>query len=354
MMTFDPGEDLAAVEQLSARFEREQLMDGMREREQSRTVPPGLAAIWEELGLGLVDLPASLGGLDMGVTARLLTAEALARADAATALALDRWGMAARIIALAAGDEAASIVEPLLEDPAARAVAVVLPGGLPTALATDKNALRLGVAWVPTDRVDLLVIVTDTEIALMTDGVGLMPVRGGGLRAAGAASLTVAGIPAHRWTDASAAAQARALIRLSAGAMILGALQLGFDTAFDFVCGRSAFGKPIVEHQAVSFALADLTIAIETARLALYEASTRFDVGDPSGAASAFVGCVEASRLVAPMCVQLLGGSGFMRDYPVEKVMREVRLLGLLGGGVDAARDEAAATLLATLEGNAA
>lgn len=350
MITFDPGEDLTAVEQLSARFARERLMDGMREREQSRTVSPGLAATWEELGLALVDVPASLGGLDMGVTARLLVAEALASADAATAIALDRWGMAARTIALAAGDETGPILEPLFHDPAARAVTVVLPGELPV----DMGVLTLAIAWVPADRVDLLIFVTDTEIAVMTDGIGLTPVRGGGLRAAGAASLIVAGIPAHRWTDASAAAQARALVRLSAGAMILGALRLGFDTAFDFVCGRSAFGKPIVEHQAVSFALADLTIAIETARLALYEASTRFDAGDPSGAASAFVGCVEASRLVAPMCVQLLGGSGFMRDYPVEKVMREVRLLGLLGGGIDAARDEAAAMLLATLEGSAA
>ena len=58
-------------------------------------------------------------------------------------------------------------------------------------------------------------------------------------------------------------------------------------------------------------------------------------------AAQALVEAIEVSRFIGPNAVQLLGGHGFMRDHPVEKYMREVRALGLLLGGIDAAREEA-------------
>src|SRR5207244_12746631 len=64
-------------------------------------------------------------------------------------------------------------------------------------------------------------------------------------------------------------------------------------------------------------------------------------------AAAAFVDAVEASRFVGSNGVQILGGHGFMRDFPVEKAMRDARALGLLAGGCDAAREDAGAALAA-------
>ena len=64
--------------------------------------------------------------------------------------------------------------------------------------------------------------------------------------------------------------------------------------------------------------------------------------------AQAFVEAVEASRFVGPNGVQILGGHRYMRDYPVEKYMRESRVLGLLLGGVDAAREQAGHALIDT------
>jgi alkylation response protein AidB-like acyl-CoA dehydrogenase len=73
------------------------------------------------------------------------------------------------------------------------------------------------------------------------------------------------------------------------------------------------------------------------------EAAWHCDQGLPCEAlaAAAFVEAVEVSRSVGPNGVQILGGHGFMQDFPVEKYMRDARALGLMLGGVDASREEA-------------
>ena len=83
-------------------------------------------------------------------------------------------------------------------------------------------------------------------------------------------------------------------------------------------------------------------MAVEGARLLLHEAAWRLDAGVSCelACAQAFSESVEASRFVGPNGVQILGGHGFMRDYPVEKYMREARALGLALGGLDRAREE--------------
>jgi alkylation response protein AidB-like acyl-CoA dehydrogenase len=90
-------------------------------------------------------------------------------------------------------------------------------------------------------------------------------------------------------------------------------------------------------------------MAVEAARLLLHEAAWHSERGldCEALAASVFVEAVEAQRLVGPNGVQILGGHGFMQDYPVEKYMRESRALGLLLGGIDAAKEAAGQVLCA-------
>ena len=113
---------------------------------------------------------------------------------------------------------------------------------------------------------------------------------------------------------------------------------------------RQAFGRPIGHHQALAFLITDMRMALDGARLLVHEAAWRVDRGLPCAAeaASAWAECIEASRLIGPAGVQLLGGHGFMADYPVEKHMREARALGLVLGGFDAAVDEAGQLLVAS------
>jgi alkylation response protein AidB-like acyl-CoA dehydrogenase len=85
-----------------------------------------------------------------------------------------------------------------------------------------------------------------------------------------------------------------------------------------------------------------MQMALDGARLLVHEAAWRLDAGLPAdaAAASALAECIDASRSIGPNGVQILGGHGFMADYPVEKHMREARALGLLFGGFDAAVEE--------------
>jgi alkylation response protein AidB-like acyl-CoA dehydrogenase len=90
--------------------------------------------------------------------------------------------------------------------------------------------------------------------------------------------------------------------------------------------------------------------AVDGARLLTWDAAWRLDRGDPAvePCATAFAEAAEQAMFVTPNGVQILGGHGFMQDYPVEKYMREARALGLLVGGVDRAREDAGRALVAT------
>jgi alkylation response protein AidB-like acyl-CoA dehydrogenase len=116
---------------------------------------------------------------------------------------------------------------------------------------------------------------------------------------------------------------------------------------------RVAFGRPIAHHQALAFLLIDMNTAVAGTRLLIQEAAWRADdagytASRPAkaaalceAAATAFAEAAEQGAFIGPNGVQVLGGLGFMQDYPVEKYMREARSLGLFYGGLDAARDDA-------------
>lgn len=184
----------------------------------------------------------------------------------------------------------------------------------------------------------------------MREGIDVEPLRGAGLRAAGASSLRFERAPlAGRWHDGPGAARARGRARLYAASLLLGVLRFGAEFSRAYAQERVAFGRPIAHHQGLAFLITDMYMAVEGARLLIHEAAWRAEAGCDFGeaAASAWVETVAASDLIGPACVQILGGHGFMQDYPMEKVMREARALGLWLGGADAAREEAGLALCA-------
>jgi alkylation response protein AidB-like acyl-CoA dehydrogenase len=203
--------------------------------------------------------------------------------------------------------------------------------------------------WVPADRVDLLVYVSDDEVVIAREGIAAKPVRGAGLRAAGASELTIDAPVVARFLDAEAVGEALARARIYTGALLLGVLRQAAEASRLYAMSRVAFGKPIAHHQALAFLIADLRTAVDGARALLHEAAWQLDEGHPaeSLAAAAFAEAIEASTFVGPNALQIFGGHGFMQDYPVEKHMREARALGLLLGGFDAAREDAGEHLCA-------
>ena len=142
--------------------------------------------------------------------------------------------------------------------------------------------------------------------------------------------------------------RARARARLYYASLLLGVMRAACDFSAAYSQEREAFGKPIGHHQALAFLITDMHMALDAARLLVHEAAWRVDRGLPcaSEAASAWAECIDAARTIGPNGVQVLGGHGFMADYPVEKHMREARALGLCFGGFDAAIEEAGRLLV--------
>ncbi|MAE93090.1 MAG: acyl-CoA dehydrogenase [Deltaproteobacteria bacterium] len=347
MFDFEAGDDLDLIVETAKSFAQEELLPRLREHEAARSVDPAIRATFGEMGLAGLELPESLGGAGLGALARVLVNEELAAGDPGAALALDPLGPALYALAELGGEEALrTFALPLLDLDGARAL-----------LVCDADAdLEIGeevsgrVPWVPSDRADLLVITRGDEALVVRDGIQGSELRGSGLRAAGASELVLDAAPVlARYCDPQAAGRARARARLYTAALLVGTMRQAASASLEYALDREAFGRPIAHHQGLSFLITDMRAAVDGARLLLHEAAWRVDQGIAceAAAATAFAEAVEASTLVGPNGVQILGGHGFMQDYPLEKHMRECRALGLVQGGIDAAREDAGQALCA-------
>jgi len=117
--------------------------------------------------------------------------------------------------------------------------------------------------------------------------------------------------------------------RLSIAAMGLGLAQGAFEMALEYAKERKQFGKPISKFQINSFKLADMATKIELARNLLYKACWLKDNGEPfeKEAAMSKLYCSEIAKQVADEGVQIHGGYGLMKEYPIERFYRDQRLL---------------------------
>ena len=347
MIDFEIPEELAFLGETARSFARAELAPREREHESARAVTPEVRERFEETGLAGVELPEDLGGAGLGALARTLVLEELAAADAGAALALDPLGPALPALRELGDSALRELAAPLLATRGARAV---LAFDLAHQLECRGDRLRGEIAWVAADRVDLLVVLRADEILVARGGIEPAPLRGAGLRAAGASALHLDRAPIVAHLAASrGAARARARARLYGAALLVGVMRAAADFSREYALQRVAFGRPIAHHQALAFLIADLASAVDGSRLLVLEAASRLDRGldGAEACASAFLECAEQAMFVAPNALQILGGHGFMQDYPLEKWMREARALGLCFGGVDAAREEAGAELAA-------
>ncbi|MBU0781534.1 MAG: acyl-CoA dehydrogenase family protein, partial [Alphaproteobacteria bacterium] len=123
--------------------------------------------------------------------------------------------------------------------------------------------------------------------------------------------------------------------RLNIAACSLGAAQSALDQTRAYMADRKAFGKSIDQFQALQFRLADMEIAMQSARIFLRQAAWKLDTGAPD--ATRF--CAMAKKLVtetgsqvADQCLQLHGGYGYLADYGIEKIVRDLRVHQILEG----------------------
>ena len=128
--------------------------------------------------------------------------------------------------------------------------------------------------------------------------------------------------------------------RIVLGAASIGAARAAYEYAVDYARTRKQFGKPIIDHQAVAFRLADMATRIETSRLMVHNAARMIDAGADatSAAAMAKLTASETAAFVTWAAVQTLGGWGYSREYPVEQWMRDAKLEEIEEGTSDIMR----------------
>jgi alkylation response protein AidB-like acyl-CoA dehydrogenase len=123
--------------------------------------------------------------------------------------------------------------------------------------------------------------------------------------------------------------------RLGIAAQALGIAQGATDYAAQYARERITFGKPINQHQGVGFKLADMETRTAAARELLYRAATKVDRGEPDlgkYSAMAKLFCSDTAMAVTVEAVQVLGGFGYVREYPVERMMRDAKLTQIYEG----------------------
>jgi alkylation response protein AidB-like acyl-CoA dehydrogenase len=117
--------------------------------------------------------------------------------------------------------------------------------------------------------------------------------------------------------------------RIGIGALCIGLAQAAYEAAVAYAQQREAFGKPIAQHQAIQWMIADAAMEIEAARLMVYKAAWMKDQRQPftKMAAMAKLMASEVAEKTARNAIQIHGSYGYSRDYPVERIYRDQRLM---------------------------
>jgi len=125
--------------------------------------------------------------------------------------------------------------------------------------------------------------------------------------------------------------------RIGIAAQSVGMAQAAFDAALLYAKDRQSFDKPLFEHQAVQFRLADMATQIEAARQLVWHAATMKDAGIPclKEAAMAKLFASEMAEKICTEAIQIHGGYGYLADFPVERIYRDVRVCQIYEGTSD-------------------
>ncbi|MFI5735073.1 acyl-CoA dehydrogenase family protein [Kribbella sp. NPDC051587] len=362
MFDLNPTEDQQLIRDMVAKFGAEQLRERAAAADETCTAPDEVVAKAAGLGLTQLAVPEDLGGLNTtrsAVTGVLIT-EALAKADMGLAVACLASSAVSTALVLW-GDRAAQegyLPAFVAENVPAAALGIAEPDALfdpfelrTTARRTATGFILDGVkAMVPRAAwADLFVVAADLEghgpalfvVEADRPGVSVEGTPAMGVRAAGMGRLAIAQVEVPRRAllgegNPSSYAECVRLSRLGWCALAVGAAQAVLDYVIPYVNDRVAFGEPISHRQGVAFKVADMAVELEGMRLATYRAAARYDSGESYAREVALARrlCVDKGMQIGSDGVQLLGGHGFVKEYPVERWYRDLRAVGVMEGAV--------------------
>jgi butyryl-CoA dehydrogenase len=128
--------------------------------------------------------------------------------------------------------------------------------------------------------------------------------------------------------------------RIGVAAQSVGMARAAYDCALAYAKQRKTFGKPIIEHQAIAFRLADMATSLQAAELMVLRAAALRDAGEPclKAASMAKLFASEAAEKICSAAIQIHGGYGYLNDFPVERIYRDVRVCSIYEGSSEIQR----------------
>lgn len=325
-----------------------------QEAEFDRTLLPKFI----ELGLMGIDIPEQYGGAGGSFFMSILAVEELARVDASAAVVVDVHNTLAVVAVKQFGDDALRAKYlPRLAAGEVGAYALSEANSGSDAFALECRAEQRDGAWVlhgqklwitNGNEADIFVVFATVDASKGYKGItGFVVDRGVpgftvgkkedklGLRASSTTELLFdhCAVPAENVIGEIGKGYKVAIETLNAGRIGIGAQMVGvaqgaLDATRQYVTERRQFGKPIGEFQGVQFQMAQAYTELEAARLLVYNAARLRDAGEPhmTEGAMAKLYASEAAGRITSLCVDLFGGYGFTKEYPVEKFYRDAKI----------------------------
>ena len=357
--------------EMTRSFARERLAPGAAERDRQHRFPREELTEMGELGLLGMLVPEAYGGSDTGVLAYAIAVEEIAAGDGAcsTIMSVHSSVGCVPILKFGTEEQRQRFLPKLASGEWIGGFALTEPQAGSDASNLKTRARREGDHYVidgakqfitsgKNGHVIIVFAVTDpgagkngiTAFIVPTDTPGYEVVRVEeklGLNASDTCQIAFNGmkIPVENRLGEEGEGYRIALSNLEGGrigiaAQSVGMAQAAFEAARDYAGERKAFGKAIAEHQAVAFRLADMATQIEAARQLVWHAASLREAGIPciSQASMAKLFASEIAERVCSDAIQIHGGYGYMRDYPVERIYRDARICQIYEGTSDVQR----------------
>lgn len=361
-MEFRLNDEQLEIQKSVREFAEKELRPHVMEWDESQHFPMEALEKLAPLGLMGVVIPAAWGGAELGEVEYAIVLEELARVDGSVSLIVAAHNtLCAGHINLAGTDEQKKkFLAPLARGEKIGCWSLTEPGSGSDASAARTNARLDGDMWVINGTkcfatnghyADVVVVMAVTEKGKGAHGLSAFIVEKGtpgfrpgkkenklGLRASDTAELifddcrvpreNCLGRPGEGFVDALKVLDKG---RIGIGALAVGIAQGAYEAALHYARERKQFGKPIGAFQAIQFKLADMATEIDAGRLLTYRAAALADAGCPIKRESAMAKLYasEMAFRVTNEAIQIHGGYGYLKDYPVEKFFRDVKLCAI-------------------------
>jgi len=363
-MDFALTEEQSAIFDMARDFGQEHIAPHARTWESDGTIPKDLWLKLAELGFGGLYVSEDRGGSGLSRLDATLVFEALSQSCASVSAFLSIHNMCARMIDAYGSDALKDRILPkALTMETILSYCLTEPGSGSDAAALKTKADRDNAGYVLTGTKAFISGggYSDAYIVMARTGDGGPKGISAILVEDGAAGLSFGGLedkmgwrsqPTRQVQMDSCPAPGENLLgeeglgfkyamagldggRLNIAACSIGAAQSALDQTVAYMAERKAFGKSIDQFQGLQFRLADMEIALQSARTFLRQAAWKLDQGAPDApkyCAMAKKLCTETGSEVADQCLQLHGGYGYLADYGIEKIVRDLRVHQILEG----------------------